>query len=85
VPRRRDEDSNWPKLIQLGAGATQFGMLVAGGALGGYWFDTEFDSAPWGTLIGIAGGSIAAFRMLYFIAKRMSAGNDDRGQGKDSQ
>lgn len=74
---------NWPKLIQLGAAASQFGAIVAGGVLMGWWLDERFGWTPWATVAGLLGGSVAAFRVLYFVAKKMT--EDGRGQAKDSE
>lgn len=81
-------DQNWPKLIQLASAAMQFGALVAGGALMGYFVDREFDVAPWGTLVGLLFGSISAFQILIFLAKKLTEDDKDRkrrgdGRGQD--
>lgn len=49
----------------------EVGLAIVAGALLGYLFDRNFDSAPWGMLVGLGFGIATAIRTLYRISKRV--------------
>lgn len=64
---------NRPVLMLL-AQASSIGLamvlaIVFGTALG-YWVDKTWGTGPWGLLVGLLMGIIAAFRNLYILGKR---------------
>lgn len=64
---------NRPVVMML-AQASSIGLamvlaIVFGTALG-YWVDKTWSTGPWGLLIGLLIGIIAAFRNLYILGKR---------------
>ncbi|MEL7367720.1 MAG: AtpZ/AtpI family protein [Myxococcota bacterium] len=48
----------------------EFAVVVVGGLLGGYWLDERYDTKPVITLIGFGFGCLAAFRILWKLAKQ---------------
>ena len=67
------KDETRPLLLML-ARASSIGLamvlsIVFGLAIG-YWVDHTWDTKPWGLLIGLLVGIIAAFRNLYILGKR---------------
>ncbi|MEM7676001.1 MAG: AtpZ/AtpI family protein [Myxococcota bacterium] len=48
----------------------EFALLVVGGLLGGYWLDERYATKPILTLIGFGFGCLAAFRILWKLAKQ---------------
>lgn len=67
------KDETRPVLMML-ARASSIGLamvlsIVFGLAIG-YWVDQTWDTKPWGLLIGLLVGIIAAFRNLYILGKR---------------
>ena len=58
-------ESDWPATIALlgrvGGIGWFVGMSIALGAYGGYWLDTQFETAPILTIIGLALGVLTAF------------------------
>ncbi len=56
--------------LRTSAVGLEFGLSIVVGALLGYFADKYFDSAPWGLLIGVIIGSIAAGKRLYIFAKK---------------
>ena len=58
-------------VTQYSAGALELGVSVAVGAGIGYWLDSVFGTAPWLTLFWLLAGSVAGFRSLIRVARRL--------------
>lgn len=69
---------------EYSAGTLELGVSVAIGALIGYWLDSIFDTAPWLTLFWLVCGTIAGFRSLFRVAKRLEAA-DRKEQNSDPE
>ena len=52
-----------------------FAILIGAGL--GYWADAEFESAPWGLMIGLALGFCAFVLRLVRLARQMQAMVDE--------
>lgn len=59
------------RMRQLRASAIglQFVASIAVGALGGAWVDRRFGVDPWGLVVGISLGAVAAYRDLVRLAR----------------
>lgn len=55
--------------IKTSAVGLEFGLSIGVGALLGYFFDKYFASSPYGLLVGIVIGSIAAVKRLWMFVK----------------
>ncbi len=53
------------------AGALEMGISVVIGLMIGNWLDGVLDTAPWMALSWVVFGSIAGFRSLYRLAKKV--------------
>lgn len=65
----------------LAAAGTELAAAVLGGSLLGYWIDRQFDTGPWGLLIGASVGIIGGLYNLVRKAVHESmgiAGRTDR-------
>ncbi len=51
----------------------EFAVAVALGTAGGYWADVHYQSAPWGTVIGVLAGFALGMYIVVRQAQRMSA------------
>ena len=64
--------SSWGSLGQAASIGIEFVIcIVIGLALGHFW-DSKFQSEPWGMLVGLVLGIFAAFRALFRLARRRS-------------
>lgn len=65
--------------IKTSAVGLEFGLSIVIGALLGYFFDRHYLSSPYGLLVGVVIGSIAAVkRLLVFIKSYLKKnGSDD--------
>lgn len=65
-----DEKKRWRQaLVFLGAG-TELAIMVAAGAVGGYYVDQYWKSSPWCAIIGVLAGTTCGFYNLYRILKK---------------
>jgi ATP synthase protein I len=71
-----DQSKAYRSYIKTSAVGLEFGLSIAMGALLGYFVDKYFLSSPYGLLIGIIVGSIAAVRCLWVFVKSYLAKND---------
>ena len=53
-------------------------LSIAGGAGGGFWLDSRFDTGPVLTLVGLAIGIVVAFAGMIRILNAMWGGNSDQ-------
>jgi F0F1-type ATP synthase assembly protein I len=53
------------------AGALEMGLSVVIGMTIGYWLDEVLGTAPWMAIFWMTCGSVAGFRSLWRLAKRM--------------
>ena len=56
--------------MQTSVGGLEVGLSVVVGALLGLWADKTWDTNPWGVLVGVTFGIVAAGRALYRITKK---------------
>jgi F0F1-type ATP synthase assembly protein I len=66
--------------IKTSAVGLEFGLSIAVGALLGYFFDRYFITSPYGLLVGVFLGSIAAVKRLITFVKsylKQSDKNDE--------
>ncbi len=66
----------------------EIGVSIIIGMGGGWWIDSEFDTGPWGLLIGFCFGTAAAIRSLMktygMIMKDHVVSDDDELEEKDN-
>jgi F0F1-type ATP synthase assembly protein I len=55
--------------VKTSAVGLEFGLSIAVAALIGYFADKYWDSSPWGLIIGVVIGSIAAGKRLWVFSK----------------
>jgi len=73
-----DEPSPWRSLAMLASVGITFVVATAGATVGGYFLDRWLGSTPWFTLIGLAVGVAAGFR-LFFKSVTKSEGQERNG------
>ncbi len=61
----------------------EVGLSVVVGAALGWFIDGEFESGPWGLIIGVILGTFAAFRSLYQTTTRFAAQEEREAQEAD--
>jgi F0F1-type ATP synthase assembly protein I len=66
---RKDQADAYRTYIKTSSVGLEFGLSIGIGALIGYFFDRHFKTAPYGLLIGVIIGSIAAAKRLYLFVK----------------
>lgn len=62
---------NFNKSLRYSAAGLELGLAVLLGLFLGQWLDKRFDTSPWLLLVCLIFGSIAGFRSLYRIVKRL--------------
>ena len=68
-------------ITQYSAGTLELGVSVAVGVAIGYGLDWLLGTAPWFTLFWLLAGSVAGFRSLIRVAKKLQR-EEDRGDGE---
>ena len=63
--------------LRTSAVGLEFGLSIVVGALLGYFIDKYFKSAPYGLIIGVVIGSIAAGKRMYIFVKKYLEKNHD--------
>jgi ATP synthase protein I len=83
-------DQNSTEQIKKGtsysAGALEMGLSVVIGMAIGYWLDEVLGTAPWMAIFWMTCGSVAGFRSLWRLAKRMereAEADEAREKGED--
>ena len=74
LARRRayeDRAREWKTLTKESVYGAEVGLAIVAGALLGYLFDRNFETAPWGMLVGLGFGIATAIRTLYRISRRV--------------
>ena len=74
LDRRRefeDRAREWKTMTKESVYGAEVGLAIVAGALLGYLFDRNFETAPWGMLVGLGFGIATAVRTLYRISKRV--------------
>lgn len=76
---RQDQSKAYRTYVKTSAVGLEFGLAIGIGALIGYFADKYFSSSPYGVLIGVVIGSIAAAKRLWMFAKSYlkKNGSDD--------
>lgn len=77
--RKRGEEKGEMMRAYLSTSTTgmEVGVGVALGALGGWWLDGKYGTAPWGMLVGLTLGVLHATRRLVGLVRRELARSDD--------
>jgi len=77
--RKKGEEKGEMMRAYLSTSTTgmEVGVGVALGALGGWWLDGKYDTAPWGMLAGLTLGVLHATRRLVGLVRRELARSDD--------
>jgi F0F1-type ATP synthase assembly protein I len=52
-------------------------LSIAGGSGGGFWLDSQFDTSPVLTLVGLAIGIVVAFAGMIRLLSSIGGGNSD--------
>jgi len=67
-------------ITRFSAGTMELGVSVAVGVAIGYGLDSLLGTAPWFTLFWLLAGSVAGFRSLIRVAKKLAEeeGREDR-------
>lgn len=68
-------------IVEFSAGTLELGISVAVGVFIGYFLDRYFGTAPWLTLIWLLLGSVAGFRSLIRVARKL--GEDESRKDPD--
>lgn len=69
--------------LRTSAVGLEFGLAIGVGAVLGYLCDRYFHSAPYGLIIGILIGSVAAGKRMYtFVKKYLENNRDDNDDNK---
>ena len=69
-PDPEDHWKSWRPALSLFAVGAVLVASTGGGALLGYWLDTQFETKPWLLVSGILLGLVAGFVQMYRIVKR---------------
>jgi F0F1-type ATP synthase assembly protein I len=65
----KTEENKKSKNLALAFAASQMGIFVAVGLLGGLWLDKKFATTPIFGLVGLLSGFFAGFRLLITLVK----------------
>lgn len=76
---QKDQAQAYRTYIRTSAVGLEFGLSIAVGALLGYFVDKYFATAPYGLLVGMLVGCIAAGKRLYLFVKKYLAKNHTNG------
>lgn len=74
---RKSQTEAYRVYVRTSAVGLEFGLAIAVGALLGYFADKYFHSAPYGLIIGLIFGSIAAGKRMYQFVKNYLKKNDN--------
>ncbi len=78
----------WKAYGRYGSVGAEFVLSILLGLWLGKKGDVKFDTAPWLTLLGLAGGAFAGFRVIFLAAKRIphdvSREEDEMSKKRDS-
>lgn len=66
---RKDQAEAYRTYIRTSAVGLEFGLSIVVGITLGYFFDRYFHTAPYGLLVGVVIGSIAAAKRLIMFVK----------------
>lgn len=66
---RKDQADAYRTYIRTSAVGLEFGLSIVVGITVGYFFDRYFHTAPYGLLVGVVIGSIAAAKRLIMFVK----------------
>jgi F0F1-type ATP synthase assembly protein I len=66
---RQKQAKAYQSYLRTSAVGLEFGLAIATGALIGYFADKYFSSSPYGLLVGVIIGSIAAVKALWAFVK----------------
>jgi F0F1-type ATP synthase assembly protein I len=66
---RQNQAEAYKTYIKTSAVGLEVGLSIAVAALLGYFADKYFESSPWGMIIGVVIGSIAAGKRLWMFSK----------------
>ena len=58
------------QLLAMALGLSQFGFVVAGGLLLGFWIDKKLGTTPWLGFLGLFAGFGAGIQLLLKIVKK---------------
>lgn len=79
---QKDQADAYRTYIKTSAVGLEVGLSIAVGALLGYFADKYFGSAPYGLLVGVLVGAIAAGKRLWLFAKKYLEKNQSNGDEK---
>lgn len=68
-PSKNDPEEKKSSNLAMAFAASQMGLLVAAGLLGGLWLDKQFDTTPLFGLVGIIGGFGSGIRLLIRLVR----------------
>jgi F0F1-type ATP synthase assembly protein I len=73
-----EKGREYRQMLRAHVGGLEVGLSVVVGALLGFWVDHRWETKPWGTLVGLGFGMLAAGMTVWRLAKRgLQAGADD--------
>lgn len=64
-------DKKATERLALAMGAAQFGLVVAGGLLGGLWLDKRTETTPLFGMIGLVAGFATGIRLILRIQREI--------------
>lgn len=67
---QKEQSDMYKVYIKTSAVGLEFALSIALGTLLGYFADKYFESAPYGLLIGLAIGTVAAVKRLWIFTKK---------------
>jgi len=76
-----DSGDTMRALTKYSAGALEMGVSVVVGLAIGYSLDNWFGTTPWMSLFWLACGTVAGFRSLYRMAKKLEREESEGEQG----
>ena len=68
-------DQRAGQLLAMALGLSQFGFMVAGGLLLGFWIDRQWGTTPWLGFLGLFSGFGAGLMLLMRLVRKVRGGD----------
>ncbi len=68
-------DSRKAQILAMALGLSQFGFMVSGGLLLGFWVDKQIGTTPWLGFLGLFAGFGSGLHLLMRLVKKARGGD----------